>query len=192
MTLWWPNLSCASLSTWKCLSGICGMFMELTIDMGESVSFVVEFFPFCNYFEIHLQKGSVLCICSNISFQTSVRGADALTLVVSCCDNDGISGDITFWDAFVLLQVWVAGPSVWDTATEFMRMPVDTELSGTSTKHDQQSAASFCAPDIHSKVILCVANSSNHWFTLLFAFLPCRNFWKGLWSLWMTISNCCR
>ena len=38
--------------------------------------------PLSNLFKICLQKGSVLCICLRVSFQPSVRGADAFTLSV--------------------------------------------------------------------------------------------------------------
>ena len=62
-------------------------------------------------------------------------------------------------------------------------------LLGTSTKWDRLSAALFCAPDIHLKVMLCVANSSDHQFTLLFTFLTLRNLCKGLWTLCMMMSD---
>ena len=48
------------------------------------------------------------------------------------------------------------------------------------TNHERQSAALFCAPEIHSKVILYVANSRLHLLTLLLAFLPFRNHASGL------------
>ena len=50
------------------------------------------------------------------------------------------------------------------------------------TSLERQSAALFLAPDIHSKVMLYVANSRLHLFTLLCAFFPFRNQAKGLWS----------
>ena len=43
-------------------------------------------------------------------------------------------------------------------------------VEGNSTRQDRQSAALFLAPDIHSNIILLVANSSPHLFTLLFVF----------------------
>ena len=81
------------------------------------------------------------------------------------------------------------GSSVGDSATELMRMLAAAGLSGTFTRQDRQSAVLFHAPDIHLKVMLYVANSSDHWFTLLFTFLPSRNFCKGLWSLHMMMSD---
>ena len=65
-------------------------------------------------------------------------------------------------------------------------------VSLTSTYHERQSAALLRAPDVHSKVRLKAASSSDHLFTLLLAFLPFRNFCKGLWSLQTTMSDPCR
>ena len=57
----------------------------------------------------------------------------------------------------------MAGPSAGNAATELMRMlVVSASFLGTSTYCDRQSAALFHAPDIHSKVMLYVANSSEH------------------------------
>ena len=47
------------------------------------------------------------------------------------------------------------------------------------TKWDRQLAALFHAPNICLEVMLYVDNTIDHWFTLLFTFLPLRNFWKG-------------
>ena len=58
----------------------------------------------------------------------------------------------------------------------------------SSTRHDRQSAALFLAPDIQLNVILYVANSSPHLFTLLLAFFPFRNFASGLW-LFLTVMS---
>ena len=60
-------------------------------------------------------------------------------------------------------------------------MLIGTGLSsGSSIRHERQSAALLHAPKIHSKVMLEVANSSPHLLTLLFAFLPIRNLFSGL------------
>ena len=54
------------------------------------------------------------------------------------------------------------------------------DVSVGETNLERQSAALFFAPEIHSNVILYVANSRLHLFTLLFAFLPLRNHARGL------------
>ena len=51
-----------------------------------------------------------------------------------------------------------------------------------STNLERQSAALFLAPEIHSNVMLYVANYSPHQLTLLLAFFPFKNFARGLWS----------
>ena len=151
--------------------------------MSECVSFMVTCFA------IELPFWYALCICSKVSLWSPVICGGAFTLVVSYCDGDGVSGGVAFVDAFALLWVWVVGPSVGDAAAELMRMLVAAGLLGTSTSLDRQCAALFHAPDIYSKVMLYVANSSDHWFTLLFMQLPLRNFCKGLWSLHMMMSD---
>ena len=55
---------------------------------------------------------------------------------------------------------------------------VDVEVGFTNC--ERQSAALFCAPEIHSKMILYVASSKLHLLTLLLAFLPFRNHASGL------------
>ena len=75
------------------------------------------------------------------------------------------------------LLVLKAGPSVCVTVS--MLTVVVVEVGG-STNHERQSAALFLAPEIHSKVILYVASSRLHPLTLLFAFVPFRNFARGL------------
>ena len=82
-----------------------------------------------------------------------------------------------------------AGRSGVDATTVLMRMLAAAGLLGTLTNQDRQSAALFCALDIHSKVMLYVANSSDYQFTLLFAFLPLRNYCNGLWLLLMTMPD---
>ena len=55
-----------------------------------------------------------------------------------------------------------------------------TEMPVVETNLERQSAALFFAPEIHSNVILKVASSKLHLFTLLFVFLPLRNHARGL------------
>ena len=69
---------------------------------------------------------------------------------------------------------------------EAVSMLTDVERGLTSL--ERQSAALFLAPDIHSKVMLYVASSKLHLFTLLFAFFPFKNHAKGLWSFLTIIS----
>ena len=52
-------------------------------------------------------------------------------------------------------------------------MLIDVPVGETSL--ERQSAALFLAPEIHSNVILYVASSRLHLFTLLLVFLPLRN-----------------
>ena len=78
-----------------------------------------------------------------------------------------------------------AGLSLFETDT----MLIDADgIEGSSTRHDRQSAALFLAPDIHSNVILYVASSSPHLFTLLLAFFLFRNFASGLQSFLTVMS----
>ena len=139
-------------------------------------------FPVINHLEMCLQNGSVLCICNKVTLQSPVRGSEVFTLVES--------GGVASIDALVLLQVQEAGLSTGDAVTELMKMLVTAALFlRTSTNHDRQSVALLRALDIYLKVILYVANSSDHQFTLLLLFLPLRNFWKGLWSLYTMMSD---
>ena len=48
------------------------------------------------------------------------------------------------------------------------------------TSLERQSAALFLAPEIHLNVILYLASSRLHLFTLLLVFLPLRNHTRGL------------
>ena len=63
--------------------------------------------PLSNLLKIHLQKGSILCICLRVSFQSSIQGGGALTLSVV----DASIGCVVSVQLHVLLQVWVIGPS---------------------------------------------------------------------------------
>ena len=75
------------------------------------------------------------------------------------------------------LLVLQAGPSVFVIVSMLIVVVVDVS---SSTNHERQSAALFLAPEIHSKFILYVASSRLHLLTLLFAFLPFKNFSSGL------------
>ena len=69
-------------------------------------------------------------------------------------------------------------------------MLIDVPVGDTSL--ERQSAALFLAPEIHSNVMLYVASSRLHLFTLLLVFLPLRNHAKGLWSFWTMMSAPCK
>ena len=95
-----------------------------------------------------------------------MRGGNAFTLVLSWCDGDAASGVIAYIDVFTLLWVQAVGPSVVDMATEVMRMLTGVGLFGTSTNWHRQSPALSFAPDIYFKVMLSVANPSDHQFAI--------------------------
>ena len=144
--------------------------------------------PLSSHFEMHLQKGSVFCISQIVSLQSFIRGGGALTLSVFDVDVDLISaGSVVYVGVSVLLWVWEVGPSAVDETTMLMGVLEVTGVSLSSTNHDRQTAALLWAPDIHSKVMLYVASSIDHLFTLLFAFLPFRNFCGGYWSICTTM-----
>ena len=126
---------------------------------------------------MHLQKGSVHCIWSRASWQSSVMdfGVGWLSGERCGCGATGVMGVVS--GAFrVWLLVWKAGPSVTEAVSLFMVVFMGV------TSLERQSAALFLAPDIHLKVMLWVASSRPHLLTLLFAFFPFRNLAKGLWS----------
>ena len=101
--------------------------------------------------------------------QSSVRGGGALTLSVFNVDLTSVGGVVSV-GVSVLLWVQVAGPSRVDVTTMLMEALEVTGVSLTSTNHERQSTALFWVPVIHSKVMLYVVSSSDHLFTLLFAF----------------------
>ena len=68
----------------------------------------------------------------------------------------------------VQLLVWKAGLSGVEAVILFM-----VTLAG-ETNWERQSAALFLAPDIHSKVMLYVASSRLHLFTLFWHFFHLR------------------
>ena len=66
--------------------------------------------PLSNPLEIHLQRGSILCMSLRASFQFSVRGGGAFTLSLVDVVVGSVSGVVSA-ALPVLLQVWTAGPS---------------------------------------------------------------------------------
>ena len=80
-------------------------------------------------------------------------------------------GSEVFW---VQLLAWKAGPSFREAVSMLIDVPVG------KTNLERQSAALFLAPEIHSNVILYVASSRLHLFTLLLVFLMLRNCARGL------------
>ena len=138
-------------------------------------------FPFDSHLDILLQKGSVFCICRRACNMSAVRdfgvgsfASDTLG-VISGCEVD-VSIERHSWAQLLVLN---AGPSVSVTDN----MLIDAGLSwGNSTRHERQSVALLCAPEIHSNVMLYVANSSPQLLNLLFTFFLLRNLLSGLWS----------
>ena len=87
----------------------------------------------------------------------------------------------------------VCGRTIWDDVTNILIKAVGVAgVSLTSTNHERQSSALLWASDIHSNVILLVAISRDHLFTLLLVFLPFRNVYRALWLLQTTMSDPCR
>ena len=127
--------------------------------------------PFNKCLEIHLQNGSVLCICSSASNLSAVRGlgigvaSEEIFGETSGCGVGVVSGE----SLLAQLLVLKAGLSVCVTVS---MLTVAGVIIGSSTNHERQSAALFLAPEIHLKFILYVASSRLHLLTLLFAFVP--------------------
>ena len=128
--------------------------------------------PFSNLLEMHLQNGSVFCICSNASKWSAVSG---LGVVVGSWE---IWGDVSGCGVKVVLEelccvqllVWKTGLSVEETVS----MVTDVDVETGFTNLERQSAALFVAPKIHSKVMY-MASSRLLLLTLLLAFFPFRN-----------------
>ena len=89
------------------------------------------------------------------------------------CGVEVVSGE----SFFVQLIVFEAGLSVCVTVS---MLTVAGTVISCSTNHERQFAALFLAPEIHSKVMLYVVSSRLHLLTLLLAFLPFKNFARGL------------
>ena len=127
-----------------------------------------------------------------MSFQSSVRVGGAFTFTLSLVDvGIGFAG-VASAVLHVLLWVWVAGPPRVDVTNIFIKAVGVAGMSLTYNNHERQSAALLQVPDIHLNLILQVASSKDHLFTLLLAFFPFRNFCRGLWSLQKTMSDPCR
>ena len=147
--------------------------------------------PLSNSLEICLQKGFILCNSLRAFFWSSVKGGGIFTLSVVDVVVGSVSS-VVLVGLHVLLWVWVAGPSGVDVTNMFIEVMGVVGVSLTSTNHERQSAALVWVHDIHSNVMLQVAISRDHLFTLLLAFLPFKNFCRALWSLWTTMSDPCR
>ena len=127
-------------------------------------------------------RRDVLCISQRVYSQSSVRGRGAFTVSVVGVVVTSV-GFVVSVGWHVSLWVWVTGLSRVDVTSIIMEAVEVTGVTMTSTSHERQSAALLQTPDIHSNVMILVESSNDHLFTLLFAFLPFRNFCTGLWSL---------
>ena len=108
--------------------------------------------PLSNLLEIHVQKGSIICISLRVSFQSSLRGGGVFTLFVVDVVLGSVGGVVS-GGLCVLLQVWVAGPSEVDVTKRLTDAVGVVGVPLTFTGHERQSATLLQAPDIHSYVI---------------------------------------
>ena len=139
-------------------------------------------FPYDSCFEICLQKGSVFCICrspSNLSADKDFGVVFPISVMTGAAASDCGVGSLDECCWAVWLLVWNLGPSEYVTDSKLIVVGL---FWGNSTRGDKQSAALLHAPYIHLEVILCVASSSPHLLTLLFAFFAFKNFASSLWS----------
>ena len=196
---WWPSLSGACISTVYFYTFGNDKNQELWF---ESMTFLYSnplmcrkrsalcfgAFPFDRHLEMHLQNGSVFCICSrayDLSLVSSFGMASgvSVTLVISGVTlsvlGHGVRSSVML-HCVVLLLIWNAGP-LWLVAESIWT--VASLSCGSSTSLERQSAALFWAFDTHSKVMLYTVSSNPNQFTLLLAFFPFRNLASGLWSL---------
>ena len=116
-------------------------------------------FPFDSCFEIHLQSGSIFCICRSVSNLS----ADKDFGVVLCVSSDVLCCYICLrCGIFRWTVVSCLTPSV---KCRSIRVGADSILivaglfGGNSTRCERQSAALLWAQDIHLKVMLYVASS---------------------------------
>ena len=93
--------------------------------------------PLSSLLEIHLQKGSLLCISQSVSLQSSVRDGGAFTL--SVVDTSVVC--VVLRGLCVLLCVWVAGLSGVNAISILIEAVGVAGVSLTSTNHERQSAA---------------------------------------------------
>ena len=93
---------------------------------------------------MHLQKGSVHCICNRVSRQSADSG---LGVAVGSKESWGVSSGVglRMVPDVVQLLVWKAGPSV------VVAVSILTVVGSGFTNLERQSAAFFFAPEIHSK-----------------------------------------
>ena len=110
--------------------------------------------PLSNLLEIHLQKGSVLCMSLRVSFLSSVRGGGTCAFTMSLVDTVVGCAGMVLAVLCILMWVWVAGPSGVDVTNILIKAVGIAGVSLTSTNHERQSAALLWAPAIHSKLIL--------------------------------------
>ena len=108
--------------------------------------------PLSHLLEIHLQKGSILCMSLRVSFQSAVRVGDGFTL--SLVDVVLAFVGVALAVLHVLLWMQVAGPSGVDVPNILIEAVGVVGVSLTSTNHEKQSAVLLWAPDIHSNLIL--------------------------------------
>ena len=108
--------------------------------------------PLNNLLEIHLQKGSILCMSLRVSFPFSVRVGGIFTL--SLVDVGIGSAGMVLLVLHVLMWVWVAGPSGVDVTKILIGVVGVAGVSLTSTNHERQSAALLQGPDVHWSLIL--------------------------------------
>ena len=88
-----------------------------------------------------------------------------------------VSDGDTSNETLVLLWVWVMGLSIGYAVTAWMGMLAAAALLlGTSTSLDRQ----YTAPDIHSKVILYVANSSDQCVFFVISIFSIKELLQGL------------
>ena len=73
---------------------------------------------------------------------------------MSLVDVGIISVGVVLAVLYVLLQMWVAGPSGVDVTNMLIKAVGVTGVSLAFTSHEQQSVALLWAPDIHSNVLL--------------------------------------
>ena len=196
--LWWPSLSWASTRMVNFhdfgITSVRNFFPASKMCLYRSPFTWVKVsnlwhgaLPINSLLEMHLQKGSVLCICSNASRWSA---ASDFGVGVASWERWGTASVGRAGVEFEVLWVWLlvlkAGPSL----KEAVNMLRDVVVSVTNL--ERQFVALFLALEIHSNAILYVASSRLHLFTLLLVFLPLRNHARGLWSFQTMMSAPCR
>ena len=95
--------------------------------------------PLSNILEIHLQKGSILCMSLRVSYWSAMRLGDVFTL--SLVNVGVVYVDVVSAVLHVLLWVWVEGPSEVDVTNIKIKAVGVAGVSLTSTNLERQSAA---------------------------------------------------